>query len=56
MYESTLSRVVGIEEGDDEVDKDGEVERNCSPQRHPSGEPVQDWHTCDTQRKDSLIP
>lgn len=41
----TFSRVVGVEEGDDEVDEDGEVEGDGSPQRHPPGEPVQHGHT-----------
>lgn len=42
----TLARVVGVEEGDDEVDEDGEVEGDGPPQSHPPGEPVQNRHTC----------
>lgn len=43
---STLSGVVGVEESDDEVDEEGKFKGDCSPQTHPSGEPVQHWHTC----------
>lgn len=43
---STLSGVVGVEESDDEVDEQGKFKGDCSPQSHPSGEPVQHWHTC----------
>lgn len=46
---STLSGVVGVEEGDDEVDEDGQVEGNGSPQGHPPGEPVEHRHACNTQ-------
>lgn len=50
-----MSGVVRIEEGDDEVDEDGQVKGNGSPQRHPSGEPVEHWHTCNTRPTDSTV-
>lgn len=33
-----------IEEGDDEVDEDGQVEGDAPPQRHPPGEPEEHRH------------